>query len=544
MLFNHSYLGSSRVTQSARGTGLNFVPDAKRDAVYFSGELADSLVYREGMSALHDVVVSDLRFKPKDKTAYLEWVEQQNFVDMQVVAGAEQAVQQELESKSAEFLKYDQQYKQQMAPFFKAQRKYFSYLWRKDMDAWYVLDPVITVHPDQLFFECFSEDESSYGCFAVKHEAFKNVGEMALGTTNIDYSAGLYKEFQKIRTYKSTRFEIEPGGFQVEVEHEAAFKESKIDVPDSWVRGFLQVSSAMSLEAVTLRLDPVDIQNICFVLRRNKEILGPRSMRYCLKPGEPIEIVFDPWGIKIKCRSIYQGKEKREIRVWGRRRLHTLERLIPMAKSFTVKLLGSGMPSFYTADMGSSSFTLGLSGWTANDWSRSGNFDLMASRGTVDEMTSQRVFNELKKVRFSRAESLAHALGLETKLVKAALVIFIQAGRVVYDLANDVYRSRELTQEPLPMHQLSFANEREEQASQFLARGAVKLDVLGHDRGETQMTGSVQDKKTEHVNLKLDKDEALITAQCSCNWHFMNQLRKGPCQHILALRAKAKERSI
>ena len=159
MLFNHSYLGSSHVEQSAHGTGISFVPDAKRDAVYFSGELADSLVYREGMSALHDVVVSDLRFQPKDKTAYLEWVEKQNFVDMQVLAGAKQAVQAELASKSAEFMEYDKQYQQQMAPFFKAQAKYFRHLWRKDMDAWYVLDPVITVHPDQLFFECFSEND-------------------------------------------------------------------------------------------------------------------------------------------------------------------------------------------------------------------------------------------------------------------------------------------------------------------------------------------------------------------------------------------------
>ena len=141
-----------------------------------------------------------------------------------------------------------------------------------------------------------------------------------------------------------------------------------------------------------------------------------------------------------------------------------------MAKSFTVKLLGSGMPSFYMADMGSSSFTLGLSGWTANDWSRSGNFDLMAARSDVDELTSQRVFNELKKVRFAKAESLAQSLELDVKLVKAALGIFIQAGRVVYDLVNQVYRSRELTQDPLPMDKLRFANDREEEASQFITK--------------------------------------------------------------------------
>ena len=67
---------------------------------------------------------------------------------------------------------------------------------------------------------------------------------------------------------------------------------------------------------------------------------------------------------------IAEAKEAQEIRVWGRRRLHVLERLIPIAKKFTVYLLGNGMPSFYVADLGPMSFTLGLSGWTANDWSR------------------------------------------------------------------------------------------------------------------------------------------------------------------------------
>ena len=40
---------------------------------------------------------------------------------------------------------------------------YFQYLLKRDYQAWIVLDPVITVHPDQVFFECFSKDESSYG---------------------------------------------------------------------------------------------------------------------------------------------------------------------------------------------------------------------------------------------------------------------------------------------------------------------------------------------------------------------------------------------
>jgi hypothetical protein len=84
----------------------------------------------------------------------------------------------------------------------------------------------------------------------------------------------LYDEFQKIRSYKTTKFEIDPSGFEVQTSNEEDFKEVKIDLPDSWVRGFLQVSSAMSLPATRFDLHPMDIHNICFVLRRHKEKKG------------------------------------------------------------------------------------------------------------------------------------------------------------------------------------------------------------------------------------------------------------------------------
>jgi hypothetical protein len=101
-----------------------------------------------------------------------------------------------------------------MAGFYAAKQKYFNYLYKKDLDAWFVLDPVITVHPDEVFFECFSQDESTYGRLGASYEVFKNIGEFACGTTNIDYSADLYNEFQKIRRYKKTMFPGRPVGLR------------------------------------------------------------------------------------------------------------------------------------------------------------------------------------------------------------------------------------------------------------------------------------------------------------------------------------------
>jgi hypothetical protein len=423
-------------------------------------------------------------------------------------------------------------------PFYNARQKYFNYLYERDKELWFKLDPVITVHPDQVFFECFSRDESSYGRLAASYEVFEQLGDRANGTTNIDYSEKLYGEFQKIRSYKTTTLEVDPGGFNVQTTTEDHYREVKIDLPDSWVRGFLQVSSAATLGAHVVELHPMDVHNICFILRRNKELFGPRSLRFALAPGEPVTVTVEPWGTKIECprSKMIEGSEA-EIRVWGRRRLFILERLLPRAKRVRAFLLGTGLPSFWVVDLGELSFTLGLSGWTQNNWSEAGNFDLMAAREDVDDITRQRVFTELGKTWLATPAELAQKTGLDTPIVASALAGWVQAGRAIFDLDRGVYRKRELTKEPLPIDRLRFANEREESAARLVMRAKIAIDRIDTGDGLT-IGGRVQDgRKLVACRMTFDADRRLVDGECSCDFFIRNRLHKGPCEHMLALRA-------
>ena len=538
MLFNYRYSGSSAIADSAHSTAMSFAPDTLREPTFFSGRLNRHIPFREAISALHDVVTSDLRIQPKDRTAYLEWAAEQEDIWLAEFMASHGDVSEQLAAKRQELQALDTQRSEMMRPFYAARQKYFNYLWRRNKTLWWILDPVITVHPDELFFECFSEDESSYGRLACSHNVFDSLGEMACGTTNIDYSRALYDEFQKIRDYKTTDLQVDPGGFDVKTENEDDYREVKIDLPESWVRGFLQVSSAMTLPGYTFDLHPMDVHNFCFILKRRQEKKGPRSIRFHLTPGEPVTAVFEPWNIELKCpRSIYLGEEAAEIRIWGRRRLLILERLIPITKRFQVTLLGSGMPSFYMADLGDMTFTLGLSGWTANDWSRSGNFDLMAPRAEVPDATKFKVFQALGENWFEGADSLAQRLSIPRAEVHGALASWVQAGRAIYDLNKDVYRVRELSRDPLPVDKLRFSNEREEIASSLASRGAVQPGDLSQDNGVQIITAGVKDKDGQFdVCLRVDADERLVGAQCSCNFYKHNKLHKGPCEHMLATR--------
>jgi hypothetical protein len=541
MEFNYSYKGSSSVSSGGNDTQMSFAPDTTREPTFFRGSLRQNVNFREAISALHDVVISDLRFKPKDKTAYKEWAAQRDEcdIDWQLVAAQKRDVAEQIRVIQAELQELYKRRSDRWEPFYKAQAKYFEHLYKRDYDAWFVLDPVITVHPDEVFFECFSQDESSYGRLSASYEVFQNVNEFECGTTNIDYSAALYDEFQKIRSYKNTQFLVDPSGFEVKTTGESDYKEVKIDLPDSWVRGFLQVSSAMSLPAITFDLHPIDIYNICFALRRRKEKQGPRSLRYILNPGEPVRIILEPWNQEIICaRSPYTGNAPTEVRVWGRRRIMILERLIPVAQKFTVHLLGTGLPSFYVAHLPDMTFTLGLSGWTANDWSRAGNFDLLAPRTEVDSFTKQRVFNALKENWLEKPDDLAKRIGLDRAIVLGALSAYTQAGRAIYDLNKQVYRVRELSRDPLELDTLRFTNDREASANRFLTANAVQLTSSLFDReGVLNLQGKVRHgNKTYQPTLQIDRDERIVQAECTCNWHQQNKLFKGPCEHILALR--------
>src|SRR5205807_3290530 len=128
----------------------------------------------------------------------------------------------------------EQDYRRLRKAYWDALQAYSNYLVKHDPELWRLLmpcDPVITVAPDVLFFECFSADESSYGCLTVDRDAFSAERDVSLGTTNVDYSWTLYEEFQKLRSYRQTRFTVDPSGFEVQTADQPGYHEEQIDLP-------------------------------------------------------------------------------------------------------------------------------------------------------------------------------------------------------------------------------------------------------------------------------------------------------------------------
>jgi len=391
-----------------------------------------------------------------------------------------------------------------------------------------VLDPVISVHPDYVFFEAFSKDESSYANLQVHLNEFELYETPQCGTTNIDFSKKLGDEFLRLRSSKPLELTINPEGFAVETITRPSYLEKKIDLPESWFRGFLQVSSSLSFPAIEFELKPIDIYLICSFLRRHKADRSPRSLRYELRPNKRVKIVFEPWEIPYEMSTVYTGKNPIVVRTWGRRRLFLLERLLPLVDTFHVRLLGKGMPSFYIAEMDGMSFTLGLSGWTANDWSGGVSFSAISN---LSNKGSEDVINYLMDVRKGSINQIREQFPeVDEQVIKDTFGYLYRKGRAFYDIRSQLVRYRELEKD-IPAV-LTESSELEIKAKNLI-KNVNNYESKSIEDGSIQITGSFSVSGEDVSILTLSEDGLFLKANCYCR-EFKRKQRT-PCEHLLAL---------
>ena len=148
----------------------------------------------------------------------------------------------------------------------------------------------------------------------------------------------------------------------------------------------MTTQEAMGMPSLRVSLSREAVYSVLAFLKRHKAKTSPRAVRFELLPGKPPTIVLEPWEQRIVSHgTTYDGPPTEPIRIWGARRLLVLARVLPLAERFDVHLLGTGLPSFWVAHMGEMRLTLGLSGWTTNDWTRGSALDLLAPPATITE---------------------------------------------------------------------------------------------------------------------------------------------------------------
>lgn len=542
MKVSMSYMGRSQLREQSGGHRiLELAPNLTRDQVALEASLSEPIRFREAISTLHDVVINDLTFEPRDKTAWEEWKKQQGLreaaIRHQAMRTAREAVAAGGVPKPSAELK--QQHSAALNRYWKARSKLNTRLREENRDLWrrlFPYDPVITVAEDVVFFECFSSDESSYGCLTIDRDScFRNAQSALSGTTNVDYSWDLYHSFQSLRTYRETRFSINPEGFSVRTSERADYCEEKIELPNGWLRGFMQLQAAMALPMKKVSLSVDAVYSLFAWLKRHREKSGPRAIQFELRDGKSPRLIVEPWNIAIESPStIYSGPAVEPVRIWGRRRLLSLARVLPLATQVDVWLLGTGLPSFWVVQMGNMRLTLGLSGWTTNDWTRGSAIQMLLPSSEPSLAQVAIAAEKLSQQRTLSLSQLRTVLNCSPGEAASVMTQLAMRGQAIFDLQAGVFRWRQMLpmassdQEMGPPHPEMAA------AQQLMIHGLVKVETREQaPRGGSIVTGKVENQSCE---VLIDGDGIIRKGKCRCNWHFKFGIRNGPCRHLQVLR--------
>ncbi|MEY8331196.1 SWIM zinc finger family protein [Lachnospiraceae bacterium 48-33] len=556
MKVGYKYASPSQCTQVDNHATLGLSPDLSRDEkVSFCGKLKHPLLFRDAMLMLREIVISDTGKKSKERTDYFIWLNEE--IERRVKAHKEympnvrESLKKKMNSCDVELLHKKNEINQLLnmqrnlqkqidqydawKDYYKIERDFWKFIKDRDYSLWFVLDPVITVHNDQVSFEAFSVDESIYGCLSVSMNEFDLLQTPKLGTTNIDFSAKLEKEIQRFRSYTDVTLSVNPEGFTVDSDIVPEYIEKKIDLPETWIKGFNQVSSAAALSGIELELSPSDMYDICAFLRKHKEKKSPRYMKWILEPEQKIQIVFEPFGTVLTLNAVYHGSQRREEKIWGRRRWLVVEKLIPLSKAFYVRILGFGMPQFIRADMGTMQMTVGFSSWSSNDWVKGTAFNIMA--GFTGEGCYKDIYKLLKEKRcLSMKEISSHLSNKKGDKVKAGIGMLLRRGEGYFDITNNKVRFRHLCNTPIP-EELYEVSDIEMDVQKISKLTFDNMKVRYSRQQEFIFTTTYKEYgRLSSTEIVIDQDGQITKIDCSCQKFKRGERNLSePCAHILAL---------
>lgn len=497
------YHAQSEVAASADGSRLLFALDGRRGTVGIRGRVLRPALFRDALSTLTGILGSDLRYRHRDRAQYLAYLSKQG--------------------------------KKATKEIWEAQKAFLDEQLGGEQKRTAVLDPVLSVHPDEVSLEVFSRDESCYARLAFANEMFEG-REAAHGTTCVDLNEKVADALDRVRTYQPLRFEagIGPDGAQVGETRD-------LDIPYAWLRGFLQVQSAATLPAATCDIEPIDLYNLLFALRARKAKTSPRALRFELVPGVPPRLVLEPWELVLESHGKpYAGKTPRVVRTFGRQRLLALAKILPHVKSVRAQILGGGLPLFWVMDLGPATLSLGLTGWTESGWSSAAAFDsLMPGAGAAPLAT--RVHQLLERNGPTTFEELVKQLDAKPEDVRAALQLECLRGQVLFDFAKKNFRPRPLLSEPVDENAIRYGNPREARAHRLLGDASqLEITKIHEIAGEgIEIHGEVNDRESLRKFLPkflLDLEGRVRDAGCGCPHFKRSGLREGPCEHMIALR--------
>jgi hypothetical protein len=327
-----------------------------------------------------------------------------------------------------------------------------------------------------------------------------------------------------------------------------------VEIPESWIRGFLHLQYAMAIPGTRLSVRPVDLLAPIRFLRYTKSKVAPRALRFEFHPDQPVAIVLEPWEKTFLLKgSEHACAEKKVVRNWGRRRLKLLEPLLPFADEVEVYLKGRAMPSFYLVKLPGMSFTLGLSGFADHQWTEVDGFASLSEAVRVEPGTLAQCLTLLRQKYLLSPADIEQETKLPREVVAQMFAVLCRQGRLTYDLASRKFRCRELLETDIDESNVFPPSVRFERARKLVREGGVQVTACEPQEAvkthrfktpigkvsreviqrEWQVCGTIVNGGPVEIVVK--DNSHIIFGKCYCQHFREHILARGPCEEMLAL---------
>ena len=404
------YLGHSGLERAGDGLALHFSPNLARPPTFFDAEVKDPLRFREAISSLHDVVISDLRRGDKDRTAWRAYKAEEQKREAELRARiAKEAATAELAKQAKRPVppNLDADFRKMHALYWRARHRWASELWRDDPELFRHLvpcDPVVTVAPDVVFFECFSKDQVELRVPQRRPRRVRGRGRRGARHDQRRLLDGALRPLSRAPLVSTDAAPRRPRGLLGRHPRRGRSARGEDRSPRDVAP---RLRPALGGDGPPLAQDRALGRRPLFNSRRPgatpRRAGRPRASCSTSRParrprssssrGACASRAAAPRTRASRRRRARRLRPSRArtapapararvhtdvVKVWGRRRLFALARLLPLVSKIEVRLLGSGLPSVWIAHAGDMRLVLALSGWTSNDWAGGANLDLIA----------------------------------------------------------------------------------------------------------------------------------------------------------------------
>jgi hypothetical protein len=416
-----------------------------------------------------------------------------------------------------------------------------------DYDEWLdmVIDPVVGIHPDGISFEGFSRDGSILGWVHFDMSVFGKPEIHKAGCTSIDYSEKLQSFLHNLTSLSKINLSIGTQEGVTLVEGPVTHREKRISLPDNWIRGFGEIHAGLAQSEISIPLNKADLMNI---IRAAKKRIPPnvkgRALIFELNPGEKAKVIVQPWNTAIRLNAAPSNiYEAMEIKVYGRKRLEILEAIIPQIKNATLHLLGDSRPSYWEFNFSGARFIVALSSWTSQKFTESYIESMRVATYLDDPETIRKAAEYLSDMEFLSGKELADELKIQEEEVMGVIMALCRQGLATIEPSSGNIRWRPISH--FPFYELSAKGElssRERNAEKLISEDKLKLLNVINREGLIITDGICEGRTGEYkLSASLNPDYTFASARCDCAWmrRQKNDLRVGPCKHLLALREEA-----